>query len=101
METHLKLAAGILEQQAEGARLPAGEARDASSHARLIAMLRDADPRELRETDPGVRRWGEVRQIVDGLGEMEERFPERLKIKLAMLRKLLDEHAAPATDLKE
>ena len=97
MEVHLKLAGSILEHPEKPAAAdPAGETTE-SRYPRLIALLRDIDPRKLRQAGPSERRWAEVREIVLGLEGIEDQFPELLRTKFDLLRKLLADAPPPTS----
>jgi hypothetical protein len=89
MEVHLKLAGSILEQPEKPIQPNASGDSEESRYARLIALLRASDPRKLRQAGPDERRWAEAREIVRGLEGIADQFPELLKTKFALLRKLL------------
>jgi len=95
MEVHLKVAGSILEQPQKRIESKAGGESGDSRYARLIALLRAIDPRTLRQARPSEQRWAEVREIVRGLEGIADEFPEMLKTKFALLRKLLAKTPPP------
>lgn len=98
MEVHLKLTAGILEAPPKILHTELHKPED-SRYAKLIIMLRAADPRKLRKAGLNARRWSEIHEIVSGLEGMHEQFPEILKTKFITLSKLLKD--APRLDAPE
>jgi len=91
METHLKFAAGVLEQPTKTRASGSAPAPEESRYGELIAALRAADPRKLRQSGLDEERWTEVRKIVTGLSAIQDRFPQVLKAKFALLSKLVDD----------
>lgn len=91
MEMHLKLAAGLLEQPTRTRAGDPAPAPEESRYPELIAALRAADPRKLRQSGLDEQRWTEVRKIVTGLSGIQDRFPQVLKAKFALLSKLVDD----------
>ncbi len=98
MEVHLKMTAGILEAPPKVLSADSRKPED-SRYAKLIVMLRAADPRKLRQAKLNERRWSEIHEIVTGLEGMQDQFPEMLKTKFIILSNLLKD--APRLDAPE
>jgi hypothetical protein len=91
MEIHLKLTTSLLEQPAArtAAEHPTGP--EESRYTQLIAALRAADPRKLRQSGLNEKRWGQLKEIVTELRDIQEQFPEVLKAKFTLVSKLVQE----------
>jgi hypothetical protein len=96
MEVHLKMTAGLLEQPAKSRAAASALAPGEPRYAELIAALRATDAVQLKQTGLAGKRLAEIREIVTGLGGIEDQFPQALKAKYVLLSKLIaDQPAAP------
>jgi hypothetical protein len=91
MEVHLKLTTGLLEQPVATKLTQRTGGPEDSRYTQMIAALRAADPRKLRQSGLNEKRWHELREIVTELRDIQEQFPEVLRAKFTLLSKLVAE----------
>jgi len=91
MEAHLKMTTGLLERPVQSLAAQHALAPEESRYSQLIAALREADPRKLRQSGLSEQRYAKIREIVTGLGGIQDRFPQVLQAKFALLSRLVEE----------
>jgi hypothetical protein len=96
METHLKMATGLLERASADPAVRSTDGGNDSRARELIAALRATDLRRLRRTKLSEHRRAAIHEMVTKLGDIQEQFPQALQAKYVLLSKFLEENPAPA-----
>ncbi|MFI5401099.1 MAG: hypothetical protein ACHQZQ_08625 [SAR324 cluster bacterium] len=96
MEAHLKMTTGLLERPAKSLAAQLALTPEESRYGEMIAALRAADPRKLRQSGLSRQGFAKIREIVTALGGMQDRFPQVLQAKFALLSRIVEDYPAAA-----